>query len=191
MSIIFACTLEAFKLLHIDISAEALINTFQINRSIALKGIKYYKIQTSKQEYKNMFQQPTDYNDDTLNEKTILSSSPSSILSSKNTNSFPDQEIDEIYNLIHEIMAQFNATKDQTTQVINIYKLFLQNRSSLLNRSRPNSVATGVCKYYITKTNPYFPASEFYAKTTLSSLTLTRIENEVDQILKSQDIKLC
>lgn len=91
-------------------------------------------------------------------------------------------QTNDIQNLIHEIMCQFHATPDQITETLKLYD-FLINKSSLLNRSRPGSVAAAIVKYYIMKRNPHFTSDFFKNKIRLSELTLSRITREIELIL--------
>jgi transcription initiation factor TFIIIB Brf1 subunit/transcription initiation factor TFIIB len=86
-------------------------------------------------------------------------------------------------HLIRETLKEFNATDEQ---IIEAYELYdkLENRSSLLNRSRPQSVASGIVQYYISRKNPEFSMDYFRKKVKLSELTLTRITKEIETILK-------
>jgi transcription initiation factor TFIIIB Brf1 subunit/transcription initiation factor TFIIB len=93
-----------------------------------------------------------------------------------------DNSSNEVKHLIQEIMNQFNATEQQ---IIDVHKLYehLMNRSSLLNRSRPQSVAYGLVCYYIMKKNPDYSIDYFKEKIKLSELTLTRIVREIETII--------
>lgn len=88
----------------------------------------------------------------------------------------------DIHNLIQEIMKEFNATPGQIQETLSLYK-YLINKSSLLNRSRPGSVAAAIVKFYILKKNPQFTNEFFKNKIRLSELTLTRITREIELIL--------
>ena len=87
-------------------------------------------------------------------------------------------------NLIKEIMNNFEADNDQIEEVISIYKK-IKNKSSVLNRSRPQSVASGLVRYYIIKNNKNISLSDFKTKVNLSELTINRICKEITKILES------
>ena len=78
-------------------------------------------------------------------------------------------------------MEDLNATDAQIDEIKSIYK-YLCGKSSLLNRSRPQSFATGLAKYYIMKKNPNFLFEVKY-NVKLSNLTLKRIVNEIETIM--------
>jgi transcription initiation factor TFIIIB Brf1 subunit/transcription initiation factor TFIIB len=96
-------------------------------------------------------------------------------------------EID-IKHLISEIMKQFNANNVQIKEIIDLYCV-IENKSSLLNRSRPQSVASGIVRYYIFKNNPDFSLEYFKQKVKLSDLTLSRIVKEIETIIQKNDLK--
>ena len=88
-------------------------------------------------------------------------------------------------NLIEEIMDKFEATLEQKKDVINLYKK-IKNKSSILERSRPQSVASGLVRYYILIKDKNITMEEFRNKVNLSELTINRIVKEISRIL---DIK--
>ena len=143
--IIFACVYHAYHLNNNPHSCEQLIQLFEINQKIALKGLKFVNLNL-----------PQDY-------KMKLNSSI------------------DIRVLIKEVMNQFNANQLQINEVLEIYNN-IENRSSLLNRSRPQSVASGVVRFYIMKRNPSFSNEYFKQKIKLSDLTLSRIVKEIEKI---------
>ena len=99
-----------------------------------------------------------------------------------NSNIRSDNSSNNVEHLILEIMNQFNATETQIRDVNKLYEHLL-NRSSLLNRSRPQSVAYGLVCYYIMKKNPDYSIDFFKEKIKLSELTLTRIVREIETII--------
>ena len=88
-------------------------------------------------------------------------------------------------DIISEIMTQFDADKDQTTEVIGMYKQ-IKNRSSLINRSRPKSIASGLVRYYILKNKKNISIDDFKNKVHLSELTINRIVKEISSILEKK-----
>lgn len=93
-----------------------------------------------------------------------------------------DNNSNDVGHLIQEIMGQFNANDVQVKEVLDLYE-HLSNKSSLLNRSRPQSVACGLIRYYIMKNNPEYSIDYFKEKIKLSELTLTRIVREIETIM--------
>ena len=88
-------------------------------------------------------------------------------------------------NLIKEIMNKFDASEDQIDDVIQLYKK-IKNKSSIINRSRPQSVASGLVRYYILIKNKNISMHEFKQKVNLSELTINRICKEITTILETK-----
>lgn len=143
--IIFACIFHAYKCFENPQSCEHLIEIFEINRKIALKGLKYVNLNISKDSPFRGFQINTEH-------------------------------------LIKEIMNKFNASEKQIDEVLAIYE-FIKDRSVLLNRSRPQSVACGLVRYYTLKKNPEISIEYFRSKINLSELTINKIVKEIGRIL--------
>ena len=80
-------------------------------------------------------------------------------------------------------MNKFNANEKQMEEVIQIYE-YIKNRSVLLNRSRPQSVACGLVRYYTLKKNPEISIEYFRSKINLSELTINKIVKEITRILQ-------
>ena len=102
-----------------------------------------------------------------------------------------DSEIKSTYitpeHLIIDIMNKFEATEEQKKDVIDIYKR-IENKSSILNRSRPQSVASGIVRYYILINDKEISMHEFRAKVKLSELTINRIVKEIGRLLDNPNI---
>ena len=85
-------------------------------------------------------------------------------------------------DLIVEIMHKFHASNDQIDEVLALYDR-LKDRSSLINRSRPQSVASGVVRYYIHTKNKDISMEYFQSQVHLSEVTIQRLVNEIHRIL--------
>jgi len=85
-------------------------------------------------------------------------------------------------NLIPEIMSKFNAGDEHIQNVQKLYER-IENRSSVLNRSKPQSVASSLIYYYIVETNRQINIEEFTEKVGLSELTINKINKEIKHIL--------
>jgi len=85
-------------------------------------------------------------------------------------------------NLVEEIMDKFSASREQKDEVIELYSK-IHNRSDKLNRSRPQSVASGLTYYWICKKNKNITIKEFSKKVGLSELTVNKISKEIADIL--------
>lgn len=85
-------------------------------------------------------------------------------------------------SLIHEIMAQFSATKEQIQEVVDIYER-IKNTSSRINRSRPQSTASGLVFYWIKLRGKNITLKEFAKKVSLSELTINKIAKEIEELV--------
>ena len=87
-------------------------------------------------------------------------------------------------NLVHDIMDKFSATEEQKAQVIGLYEI-IKNKSSKINRSRPQSVASGLTYYWICNNKKQISLKEFVDEIGLSELTVARIAKEISSIIES------
>ena len=105
-----------------------------------------------------------------------------------NLNTPKDSTIHTTYitpiNLVEDIMDKFSASKSQKDEVIDIYNK-IKNKSSKINRSRPQSVSSGLIYYWIQLKGIDITIKEFANKTELSELTILKIAKEIAEILKT------
>ena len=94
---------------------------------------------------------------------------------------------DSSFNLINDIMNRFLTTEEQRKQVFDIYN-DIKNRSSKLNRARPQSVATAVIYYWIVKNNIAISLDEFSHSTNLSALTIIKNVKEVEKVFSTNKV---
>ncbi len=85
-------------------------------------------------------------------------------------------------HIIAEMMKKFKTTDENILEVQDIFDE-VKNRSSIINRSRPTSVAAGIIYYYILKTNNRITLKEFSVEVLLSQLTIKKIIKEIETIL--------
>jgi transcription initiation factor TFIIIB Brf1 subunit/transcription initiation factor TFIIB len=90
-------------------------------------------------------------------------------------------------HLISEIMEKFSATTEQTQEVVSLYEQ-IKNKSSRLNRSRPQSVASGLVFYWICIKGKEITLKDFAKKVILSELTINRIAKEIAEVLETPNI---
>lgn len=90
-------------------------------------------------------------------------------------------------NLIAEVMDKFSAKESHKNEVISLYDE-IKNRSSKLNRARPQSVAAGIVYYWICLTKRGLTIEEFLAKINLSQMTVLKIAKEIATIRKTPDV---
>ena len=85
-------------------------------------------------------------------------------------------------NLVEEIMEKFSATPEQKQEVIKMYNQ-IRNKSSKLNRSRPQSVASGLVYFWIRSKKKDISLKQFTKKVSLSELTINKIANEISEVI--------
>jgi len=90
-------------------------------------------------------------------------------------------------NLVEEIMEKFSASDEQIKEVINLYTR-IKNKSSRLNRSRPQSVASGIVYYWICKKHKDISLKDFTKKVSLSELTINKIAKEIANVLGTPEV---
>jgi len=87
-------------------------------------------------------------------------------------------------NLIDDIMDKFNATDVHKAEVLCLYEK-IKNRSSKINRSRPQSVSSGLIYYWICIKGLEISLKDFAVKTGLSELTISKITQEIARVLNT------
>jgi hypothetical protein len=91
-------------------------------------------------------------------------------------------------NLIDEIMDDiFAATKEQKEEVIQLYYQ-VKNKSSRLNRSRPQSVSAALIYYWSRLKKKEISLKDFTKKVDLSELTINKIAKEIADVLNTSII---
>jgi transcription initiation factor TFIIIB Brf1 subunit/transcription initiation factor TFIIB len=85
-------------------------------------------------------------------------------------------------NLIDGIMSNFGANAEQKKEVVELYDR-ISNRSSKLNRSRPQSVASSLVYYWMCKNNIGVSIKEFIKRISLSELTINKLTKEITSVL--------
>jgi transcription initiation factor TFIIIB Brf1 subunit/transcription initiation factor TFIIB len=87
-------------------------------------------------------------------------------------------------HIIGDIMNKFAASEAQIMEVCEIYDR-IYNRSSKLNRARPQSVAAAVVYYWINTKNIPIDIKEFATDTNLSELTIKKNTKEVEKVISN------
>ena len=90
-------------------------------------------------------------------------------------------------NLVEEIMDKFSATLEQKIEVTKLYHQ-IKNKSSRLNRSRPQSVSSGLIYYWICSRKKGITLKQFTKKVSLSELTVNKIAKEIAELLGTPDV---
>lgn len=121
-----------------------------------------------------------------LNRKTGLKG-----LKHVNLNAPKDSKIHTTYitpiNLVEELMDKFSASDEQKIEVINLYNQ-IKNKSSKLNRCRPQSVSSALIYYWICLKGLDITIKDFTKKADLSELTITKIAKEIAEVLNTPHI---
>lgn len=92
-------------------------------------------------------------------------------------------------NLVEDLMNKFSATEEQKVEVMVLYDK-IKNKSSKLNRARPQSVSSGLVFYWISLKGIDISLREFAKKADLSDLTINKIAREISDILGTPEVIL-
>ena len=88
-------------------------------------------------------------------------------------------------DMIPEILTKLNSDQKHITNVLELYKI-ITNRSSLLNRSKPQSIGSGLVWYYCLYTKKSTTISELSGIVGLSEATIEKIAREIDRLLHTE-----
>lgn len=88
---------------------------------------------------------------------------------------------------IHELMDKFSATPAQKREVVDLY-CKTKNRSSKLNRARPQSYSASLIYYWLCEKKMDISLKKFAQKADLSELTISKNAKEVAIVLGNPDI---
>ena len=91
-------------------------------------------------------------------------------------------------DLIPDIMKKLHTDMSSITEVKKIYEK-IQDKTSLLNRSRPMSIAAGLIFYYIKTNNKKISLKRFSSIVKLSELTITRVSTEIADVFKEKGVE--
>jgi transcription initiation factor TFIIIB Brf1 subunit/transcription initiation factor TFIIB len=93
------------------------------------------------------------------------------------------------YHIITDMMQKFIPSEPK--QIDEVYAIYnhVKNKSSILNRSRPNSTAAGIIFYYILKNNKTITLKQFSKEIELSELTIKKIVKQIDMIYDTHFMK--
>jgi transcription initiation factor TFIIIB Brf1 subunit/transcription initiation factor TFIIB len=83
-------------------------------------------------------------------------------------------------------MKKFNSNQEHINKVIDLYKM-IQNKSSLINRSNPQSIVSGLVFYYCRLIGKNITCSKFSSIVNLSDITISRISKNISDILGTRD----
>lgn len=102
-----------------------------------------------------------------------------------NENSSKESPIRDVYitpeHLIREFLYNFHVSEEKRDEIITLYN-DIKDKSVTLNRSRPQSVASGVIWYWICLNKKQINIKEFIKKVDLSELTVNKMAKEVARL---------
>ena len=84
--------------------------------------------------------------------------------------------------IIVEILNKFLIADHHKREIIELYQR-IKDKSSMINRSRPQSVASGVIWYWIMENKKQMNIKEFTVRVELSELTILKMKKEITRIL--------
>jgi transcription initiation factor TFIIIB Brf1 subunit/transcription initiation factor TFIIB len=93
-----------------------------------------------------------------------------------------DSEYITAEHYIPSILEKFNVKQEHVKYVLSLYKQ-LNDKSILINTSNPQSVSSGLVYYFLKKLNIDITPSKFGKMVSLSEITISRISNEIEDIL--------
>lgn len=86
-------------------------------------------------------------------------------------------------DIIKDITEKFQSSPEQEKSIVNIYER-VQHKSSMLNRSRPLSIAAGVIFYWIEKNKSNISIDDFVKKVNMSAITIKKVAKEVKRLVE-------
>ncbi len=84
-------------------------------------------------------------------------------------------------HIIHEFLSYFHVSEDKKKEIMDMYHS-VKDKSVILNRSRPQSVASGVLWYWICINKKQMSIKEFIKKVDLSELTVNKMAKEIARL---------
>ncbi len=93
-----------------------------------------------------------------------------------------DSEYITAEHYIPSILEKFNVKQEHVKYILSLYKQ-LNDKSALINTSNPQSVSSGLVYYFLKKLNIDITPSNFGKLVGLSEITISRISNEIEDIL--------
>jgi transcription initiation factor TFIIIB Brf1 subunit/transcription initiation factor TFIIB len=109
-------------------------------------------------------------------------------LKGREINEIKDKKTTHISPIIFipKIMKKFNSNQYHIDKVTELYNM-IQNKSSLINRSNPQSVISGLVFYYCRLIGKNITCSKFSKIVNLSDITVSRISKNISDILGTRD----
>jgi len=119
-----------------------------------------------------------------LDKKIILKGLKHVNLNSPKNSNIVNRYITPI-ELVNEYIVKFAHVEEDKRLINDIYEK-IKNKSSIINRSRPQSVASSMIYYYFSNKfgSNNFSIKDFIKKIKLSELTINKITKEIKRLLK-------
>lgn len=86
-------------------------------------------------------------------------------------------------DIIKDIIEKFHSSPEQEKAIISIYDK-INHKSSMLNRSRPLSIAAGIIFYWIEKNKSNVSLDDFVKKVNMSAITIKKVAKEVKRLVE-------
>lgn len=90
-------------------------------------------------------------------------------------------------HLIHEFLENFEITEENEREIVDLYHQ-IRNKSTTINRSRPQSVASGVIWYWVKLNRKPLHIKDFIQRVLLSELTVIKMAKEIARIRGPVDL---
>jgi len=84
-------------------------------------------------------------------------------------------------DLIEEFLRKFSVSNEKRLEILDLYSK-IKNKSSMINRSRPQSIGASVVWYWLKLNKSPLSLKEFVKKVGLSELTVTKLAKEIAQL---------
>ena len=152
--VIFACLFYIYKLKNNPKTPEELNSIINIPKKVISKGMKYYNLRASKEQKQNTYIDPIH---------------------------FIPSIIDKLNNFKHK-NKQIHLDNEDIKNINNLYKE-IEHKSTLLNRSNPQSVACGLVFYYCQLKNNNINCYQFSKMVLLSDITIGKICKNITILL--------
>lgn len=119
-----------------------------------------------------------------LDRKIILKGLKHVNLNAPKTSEIRTKPTNSIETIIDEYISKFDIVEEDKKNVLELYNQ-LKNKSTMINRSRPQSVASSLIYFYLCKKRGANNVSirDFIKKVKLSELTINKISKEIEKII--------
>lgn len=93
--------------------------------------------------------------------------------------------------LVEDCMQKFDMSEEDKKEIYLLYQK-IKNKSSMINRSRPQSVTSSLIYYYICKKKGFNNVNikDFVKKVNLSELTINKISKEIYKIVNTSSVEV-